>query len=57
MKSGDPAKYVIVKTKGIKELMLKVSNGGDDSACDHADWADAKLLITGVYPTILPKPP
>jgi hypothetical protein len=57
MKSGDPAKYVIVKTKGIKELMLKVSNGGDDGACDHADWADAKLLITGVYPTILPKPP
>jgi transglutaminase-like putative cysteine protease len=57
MKSGDPAKYVIVKTKGIKELILKVSNGGDNSDCDHADWADAKVLITGIYPTILPKPP
>lgn len=56
MKSGDPAKYVIVKTKWIKELILKVSNGGDNSDCDHADWADAKVLITGVYPTILPKP-
>jgi hypothetical protein len=56
MKSGDPAKHVIVKTKGIKELTLKVSNGGDNGDCDHADWADAKLLITSVYPTILPKP-
>jgi alpha-galactosidase len=54
MKSGDPAKYVTVNTKGIKELLLKVSNGGDNNECDHADWADAKLLITGVYPTIIP---
>ena len=54
MKSGDPAKYVTVNTKGVKELLLKVSNGGDNNECDHADWADAKLLITGVYPTIIP---
>jgi hypothetical protein len=54
MKSGDQAKPVKVETKGIKELILKVSNGGDDGICDHADWADAKLIITGVYPTILP---
>jgi transglutaminase-like putative cysteine protease len=56
MKSGDPAKHVMVKTKGIKELTLKVGNGGDNGDGDHADWADAKVLITGIYPTILPKP-
>lgn len=53
MKSGDTAKAVKVKTKGVKTLVLKVGYGGDSGDSDHADWADAKLLVTGVYPTIV----
>jgi alpha-galactosidase len=53
MKSGDSAKPVKVTTKGVKKLVLKAGSAGDGGVCDHADWAEAKLLITGIYPTIL----
>ena len=53
MKSGDPAKVVKVTTKDIKKLLLKVGDAGDGAVCDHADWADAKMTITGIYPAIV----
>ncbi|HEX8911731.1 MAG TPA: NPCBM/NEW2 domain-containing protein [Humisphaera sp.] len=34
-------------------LKLVVLNGGDDGTLDHADWADAKLLV----PLVAPPPP
>lgn len=46
------AKSVRLNTTGIQELVLRVTNGGDDCLCDHADWADAKLTIDGLYPFI-----
>jgi len=53
MKGGEPAKPVKVATKNVKKLILKVSDANDGAVCDHADWADAKLIITGIYPTIV----
>jgi transglutaminase-like putative cysteine protease len=54
MKGGEPAKPVKVATKNVKKLLLKVSDANDGAVGDHADWADAKLIITGIYPTIVP---
>jgi hypothetical protein len=42
---GDtPAKFVDLSLVGAKELKLFVSDAGDGTHYDHADWADAKLL-------------
>lgn len=53
IKGGEQAKPVKVATDGVKKLVLKVTDGGDGGDCDHADWADAKLMINGIYPTIV----
>ncbi len=50
MKAGDPAKEVKVKIRGVKKLALIVTDGGDGGDFDHADWADAKLRVTGKDP-------
>ncbi len=38
-----PALPVSVDIKGVKRLLLKVTDGGDGIAYDHADWANARL--------------
>lgn len=38
---------VNVKVSGKKELRLLVTNGGDGNACDHADWAGARITGSG----------
>jgi hypothetical protein len=43
MTGASPTKPVLVDTAGATQLKLAVTNGGDDRACDHADWADARL--------------
>lgn len=50
MKAGDPPKEVNVLTRGVKKLGLIVTDGGDGNSHDHADWADAKLRVTGQDP-------
>ena len=68
MKAGDPPKEVNVKIRGVKKLGLIVTDGGDGGDSDHADWADAKLRVTGKDPKAIspdvfkrylltPKPP
>ena len=39
-----PAQSVWVDVTGATELALIVTNGGDDEAYDHADWADARVV-------------
>jgi len=41
---GQPAKAVDVSIAGIQTLELRVTDGGDDSSNDHADWAEAEIL-------------
>ncbi len=53
MKSGQAAKEVKVNVRGVKDLVLMVTDGGDGMNWDHADWADAKFKVTGKKPTTL----
>jgi glucose/arabinose dehydrogenase len=44
---GDTAtKDVAIDISGRSELRLLVTNGGDNSNADHADWADAQMSCT-----------
>jgi hypothetical protein len=44
MRRDDPARWVDIDVTGAKTLELIVGDGGNGIACDHADWADARLL-------------
>ncbi len=44
MKGKQPAKRVSVPLDGADELRLVVTDAGDGINCDHADWADARLI-------------
>jgi alpha-galactosidase len=55
MKRGQAARTVEVSVKGIQMLLLIAESGGDISF-GHADWADAKLLVTGDRPVIVRAP-
>ena len=45
MKKGDPPKKADVDIAGIGTLGLLVTDAGDGSDWDHADWCDAKLHV------------
>ncbi len=55
MKRGQAARPVEVAVQGVKMLLLIADSGGDISF-GHADWADAKLLVTGERPVIVGQP-
>jgi alpha-galactosidase len=55
MKLGQAARKVDVDVKGIKMLLLLADSGGDVSY-GHADWAEARLLVTGERPVIVGSP-
>jgi alpha-galactosidase len=42
---GDPAKAVSVALDGVQKLVLSVGDGEDGINFDHADWADAKIVM------------
>jgi alpha-galactosidase len=56
MKLGQPAKAVDVDLKGVKRLLLKVEDGADGTGFDHADWAEAKFLVSGAKPQAIDRP-
>jgi len=43
MTGAGATKPVAVNVAGAKQLVLKVTDGGNGNACDHADWANARL--------------
>lgn len=48
LRRGDAPKPVSVDVSGVRYLTLDVTDGGDDIANDHADWADARFEgVTG----------
>jgi len=55
MKLGDAPRPVNVDVKGITMLLLSAETGEDISFA-HADWADAKVLVTGARPAIVGPP-
>ena len=50
MKAGQPAKEVNVSLDGLLYLDLIVSDAGDGSGYDHADWCEAKIEYRGTKP-------
>jgi len=44
LKGKQPAKKVSVPLEGVDELVLVVTDAGDGINCDHADWANARLV-------------
>ena len=44
MYSSSTTQTVAIDIAGANELKLYVFDGGNGNQCDHADWADAKLL-------------
>ena len=56
MKPGETAKTVDVGLNGVKTLLLQVTDAGDGLNFDHADWAEARLLVNGVKPDAIDRP-
>jgi hypothetical protein len=54
MTQGDAAQYVEVDVTGAQELRLVVTDGDGIISCDHADWADPRLICGGDPPPCLP---
>jgi putative heme-binding domain-containing protein len=50
MGSGEGPLALDVPLTGVKQLVLHVTDGGDGTGNDHADWADAKLVVSGEKP-------
>jgi hypothetical protein len=56
MHGGEPAKRIDLDVRGVASLVLTVSDAGDGNSGDHADWADAALLVSGARPEAMPIP-
>ncbi|MFO1513141.1 MAG: alpha-galactosidase [Verrucomicrobiota bacterium] len=56
MKTGQPAKQVNVNLAGVKTLTLRATDVGDGESNDHADWADAQIVMAdgAARPVALP---
>ena len=50
MRPGQAATPVDLDVKGIKTLLLLVGDAGDGIDFDHADWADARFIVSGTKP-------
>ena len=55
--SGDAARSVSVPLTGVKNLTLNVTDGGDNINFDHADWADAQIVMASGKPVVFHAPP
>jgi alpha-galactosidase len=57
MRGGQPAKPLQVDLHGVKTLVLAVGDADDDISFDHADWAEAELVMTSGKPqAAVPQP-
>lgn len=56
MNYGTSAKLVRIPVAGVQELRLIADNGGNGNASDHADFADAKLLVLNSSPSLVIPP-
>jgi alpha-galactosidase len=45
LKSGDKAAPIDVSLTGAREMILRIEDGGDGINYDHADWADARIVL------------
>ena len=52
MKKGDKAKKVNLQLKGAQIMELIVTDGGNGTGSDHANWCEAKIRYSGKTPTV-----
>jgi hypothetical protein len=57
LRQGQVPKEVDIDLTGVKQIMLRVTTGGDGYEFDHADWADAQFIVTGNMPHTVSIPP
>ncbi len=57
IKGGKPVTPVDVNVTGIRTLGLRVTDAGDGESHDHADWADAKIVMADGAATPVALPP
>lgn len=57
MKPGQAARGVDVELRGVKTLVLLVTDAGDGVQFDHANWADARFIVSGAKPVPHVVPP
>jgi alpha-galactosidase len=53
MNFGDAPQSVTVDLHGVQTLVLGARDGGDGNNHNHADWADATIVMTGGKPVML----
>jgi len=56
MRLGQPGKPLDLDLKGVQTLVLLVNDGGDGIDFDHANWADARFLVSGAKPQVIDRP-
>ena len=56
LKAGDPVQKASVPLTGLSTISLHVTDGGDGTSYDHADWADAAIVTTGALPQTIQTP-
>lgn len=56
MRTNSPGKRVDIDIRGIKTLLLQVSDAGDGTGYDHADWAEATFASSGQRPKTIAVP-
>ena len=49
MHAGDTARRVEVNLKGVRQLGLLITDGGDGISHDYSDWTDAKFIMAGEH--------
>ena len=56
MKPGQAAQPVDLDVKGIQTLLLMVGDADDGIGFDHANWAEARFLVSGAKPKAIDGP-
>ena len=56
MRTGDRPKAVDLDLQGVETLLLRVNDGGDGISYDHANWAAARLIVSGAQPVSIEAP-
>lgn len=56
MHARDAAKPVDLDLRNVSTLYLVINDAGDGIDNDHADWADARFIVSGSRPQPIPKP-
>jgi alpha-galactosidase len=56
LKVGGAPREITASLRGVKMLMLMVTDAGDGMNYDHADWADARIIMASGKPVTVDAP-